>query len=113
MNNIGDLQDQQAQIDRLKAEIAALHAERDSAVLVPIVPTPGLLMSMAMRYDHALALPGYYDKPRIGRYGDATHAQVLEATLSQMRQLHEEVAGTGFYSPDREAFYVAKMGDTK
>lgn len=77
-------------------------------------PTPGLLMSMAIRHDHGLGVPGYYDNLRDmwirpGKVADMmpTHAQVLESTLRQMRQLWEEVAGQGFYSPDKEAEYVA------
>ena len=31
----------------------------------------------------------------------------LASTLVQMRQIWEEVAGQGFYSPEREAHYAA------
>ncbi len=68
-------------------------------------PSPGLLMSMAMRYDHGLGVPGYYDSIR--REGDPTRAQRLESTLRIMRQLWEEAGGNGFYSADREAEYAA------
>lgn len=62
-------------------------------------------MSMALRYDHGLAVPGYYDTFR--RPGDPTHAQRLEQTLRTMRKLWEEVTGNGFYSPEKEADYAA------
>ena len=69
-------------------------------------PSPGLLMSMAIRYDHALGCPGYYDHPLVGTPG-ITHAQRLLSTLTTMRQLWEEVVGQGFYRPEKEAEYAA------
>lgn len=81
---------------------------------LPKDPPPGLLMSMAIRYDHALGCPGYYDgiKELLGRDGP-THAQRLASTLTQMRQLYEEVSGHGFYSPEREAEYAAMLPNEK
>lgn len=69
-------------------------------------------MSMAIRYDHALGMPGYYDSQNrlFGNRGglpEPTHAMRLASTLIQMRQIWEEVAGQGFYSPEREANYAA------
>lgn len=75
-------------------------------VMVPTVPTTGLLMSMAIRSDHGLAIPGYYDQSFFG-VERTTHAERLRSTLSQMRQLHEEVVGTGFYKPENDAEYAA------
>lgn len=77
-------------------------------------PSPGLLMSMAMRYDHGLALPGYYDQMNAamktaGMEPKATHAERLKSTLRTMRQLWEEVTGNGFYAPELEAEYAAKV----
>jgi hypothetical protein len=69
--------------------------------LIQKEPTPGVLMSMAIRYDHGLGCPGYYDQ-----FGDGNHQRRLESTLRTMRQLYEEVTGTGFYSPDKEAYYA-------
>lgn len=66
-------------------------------------PPPGLLMSMALRFDHALGLPGFYD--RMGQPGD--HQRRLEDTLVSMRQVWEEVVGLGFYRPDLEDRYAA------
>ena len=60
-------------------------------------PPPGLLMSMAIRWDHALGLDGYYDQ--FGKPGD--HKLKLESTLRDMRRLWEEVTGRGFFQyPD-------------
>lgn len=80
--------------------------------LAPIEPSNALLMSMAIRFDHALALPGYYDQfsafmaqstKGVAPAPAATHAQRLASTLSTMRQLHEEVVGKGFYNPLNES----------
>lgn len=76
---------------------------------LPKDPPPGLLMSMAMRYDHALGMPGYYDELNLmmnAPTGTPTHAERLDATLRTMRQLYEEVSGNGFYSPEKEAWYA-------
>lgn len=75
---------------------------------IPVEPTPGLLMSMAVRYDHALGMPGFYDQTLFGKkVSDIDHAERLRQAISTMRQLHEEVVGTGFYKPEREAEYAA------
>lgn len=75
-------------------------------------PSSGLLMSMAIRYDHALAVPGYYDRlpPGFGLPGSNAggHASRLQSTLCTMRKLWEEVVGAGFYAPEREASYVER-----
>lgn len=74
---------------------------------LPAEPPRGLLMSMAMRYDHALGAPGFYDQfAQFGLGHGITHAQRLDGTLRTMRQLYEEVSGHGFYSPERDAWYV-------
>jgi hypothetical protein len=72
---------------------------------LPNEPTIGLLMSMALRYDHGLGMPGYYDQPFLKQDG-VSHARRLESTISTMRQLYEEASGNGFYSPDKEPSYV-------
>lgn len=41
------------------AILTALEAK--GLVIVPVEPTDELLMSMAVRYDHGLGVPGYYD----------------------------------------------------
>lgn len=77
-------------------------------VIVPKTPTPGLLMSMALRSDHGLGCPGYYDQEIFGEKM-ATHADMVESAITQMRQLHEEVVGTGFYDPTKEEEYRTFM----
>jgi hypothetical protein len=88
-----------------------LEAAEANARRLPKEPPPGLLMSMAIRYDHALGLPGYYDQMAavwwMGTTPSPSHAERLESTLRTMRQLYEEVAGHGFYSPEEEAEYAA------
>ncbi len=69
-------------------------------VIVPVEPTEALLLSMAVRYDHGLGIPGYYDQELFAGSG-ITHAQRLQGALSTMRQLHEEVVGKGFYRPSK------------
>lgn len=91
------------QRDILLERVAALEASHSAKL--PKEPSPGLLMSMALRYDHALGCDGYYDSPESG----ITHAQRLKSTLSTMRQIYEEVAGTGFYAPDKESSYAVMI----
>ena len=64
-------------------------------------PSLGLLMSMEIRYDHALGIPGHYDSG-IYKHLGVTHQQRLENTISTMRQLWEEIAGQGFWSPEQD-----------
>lgn len=80
-------------------------AERER--LLPKDPPFGLLMSMAVRYDHGLGMPGYYDHGAFKRFNGDSHAKRLEGVLSIMRQLYEEVSRQGFYSDDREDEYSA------
>lgn len=95
----------------LEAALGALrpeptHAERG----LPAGATPGLLISMALRYDPALGMPGYYDRARLaqGPRGAAlpTHAQQYHRVLAIVAQLYEEATGQGFYSPDKEDLYT-------
>lgn len=71
-------------------------------------PPPGLLMSIAMRLDHGLGCPGYYDQPIFSR-DKISHRERLNATLITARQVYEEVTGQGFYSPEREDEYIRLM----
>lgn len=92
----------------LLAENEALRKEREGKVLVSVAPSDGLLMSMAIRSDHALGCPGYYDQKGLGRPNNGvSHARMLECALGDMRKLHEEVVGAGFYSPEKESDYQA------
>jgi len=71
--------------------------------LIPKDPPEGLLLSMAIRYDHGLGVEDYYDQPMFLNMDDhASHARKLESTIGKMRQLYEEVAGKGFYVWDKE-----------
>lgn len=81
-------------------------------VTVPAEPSMGRLMSMAIRYDHALGLPGYYDSVVFGARPPGTHARRLESTLVTMRQLYEEAVGLGFYRPEKEEEYAALITHT-
>lgn len=72
---------------------------------LPLNAPPGLLMSMALRYDHALGCPGYYDQEFLAQPG-VTHEMRLKSTLNIMQQLYEEVAGFGFYKPELEQKYA-------
>lgn len=78
------------------------HVGMRERVALPVEPPPGLLMSMAIRYDHGLGCPGYYDQSFFGAE-KISHEKRLESALTTMRQLYDEVAGYGFYSPDKEA----------
>lgn len=72
--------------------------------IIPKMPTPGLLKSMAIRYDHGLAVPGYYDLEFFNNES-GMHQQQIEAAISTMKQLHAEVVGEGFYRPELEDKY--------
>jgi hypothetical protein len=89
-------------------ENESLRAVLDGMVLVPVAPTPGLLMSMAIRHDHGLGVPGYYDQPLMQRANHGvSHARMVECALSDMRKIYEEVVGSGFFSSAKEADYAA------
>ena len=90
-------------IPDIKAFDTVYDKEGNKYKIIPVNPPKGLLMSMAIRSDHAIAWPGYYDK--YPRWEGCTHARMVEATLTEMNQLYEEVAGTGFYSFDKETEY--------
>lgn len=73
--------------------------------VVPKEPTPGLLKSMALRYDHGIFAP-HFDFGQ-GCPTVEERQRHIDVTLTTMKQLHEEVVGTGFYKPDKEDFYNA------
>ncbi|MFN3836734.1 MAG: hypothetical protein ACK4MI_03380 [Brevundimonas sp.] len=60
----------------------------DALRLVPVEPTEAVLTNMAIRFDHGLGCPGYYDNPI---FGEPNHARRFEAAKTTMRQLYEEV----------------------
>jgi hypothetical protein len=66
---------------------------------LPWEPPVGLLHSMAIRHDHALAVPGFYDHPIYRLSGNnATHEDRYNHAIRTMLQLYEEVSGHGFFS---------------
>lgn len=100
------LDDAKAWTKEYLRQVLEREPDEQAPPLLPKVPPPGLLMSMALRSDHGLGCPGYYDQQPFKDSPKGNHARRLEATISVMRQLYEEVAGYGFYSPDKEAGYV-------
>lgn len=72
-------------------EVANL--ELPETVEVPVKPTPGLLVSMAMRDRHDF---GLLDKT------------TQDACMRSMSQLHEEVVLRGFYQPYKEEGYASR-----
>lgn len=84
----------------------------NGAGVLPQSPPPGLLMSMAIRYDHGLGMRGYYDGlAGLGLGNGLTHRQRLLSTIGTMRQIYEEVSGHGFYRPEREEGYARALTD--
>lgn len=92
--------------DKESYELGRLHgaaAEAQRAAvpegwkLVPVKPTEAQLNSMAVRYDHGLGVPGYYDSDLFGNATGPSHQQRLDSTIRTMRQLYEEAIGEGFY----------------
>lgn len=72
---------------------------RELRRLTAVEPPEGVLESMAIRYDHGLAVPGYYDQPMFTNgCSEVTHQDRLESTIRIMRQLREEAVGNGFYN---------------
>ena len=74
--------------------------------IVPVQPTTGLLVSMAMRYDHTFIIPASDAFKGLG-----FTPEQRESLLVTMEQLHEEVVGAGFYNPSREDGYAACAKD--
>jgi hypothetical protein len=83
---------------KLMDEAAALKTK-----LLPKEPPPGLLVSMAIRMDHGLGVPGYYDQGM----SIESHTSRMKSTITVCRQLYEEVSGYGFYKPELESHYAA------
>lgn len=80
----------------MRAITAALRAAPDGFVLVPVEPTQGVLVSMAIRRDHGLGCPNYYDSPVFGA-DNVGHKRRMEVAIIEARQQYEEVVGRGFY----------------
>lgn len=93
----------------INLEFEAASTPPEGYVLRPVEPTPGLLMSMALRGDHALGCPGYYDQEMFKAGGHVSHQRTLEVAISEARKQHQEVVGAGLYSPEKEAGYAAML----
>lgn len=87
--------------------LSALSAQ-EQWVQVPREPTRGLLMSIALRLDHGLGCPGYYDQTLLGgKPGD--HQRRLDMALADARRAYDEIVGAGFWSQERNADYEAML----
>ena len=62
----------------------------------PTNPPKGLLISMAVRYDHSFLMPSTFLNKTIDS---------KNAVLTQMKQLYEEVSGNGFWKPENNDSY--------
>lgn len=68
----------------------------------PSEPPKGLLVSIALRLDHGLLLPGFAET-------EEEHKRRIECALSDARRAWEECTGNGFWSPERNAGYEASL----
>ena len=78
-----------------EAMLEQLKKQLEDRITLPTVPPEGLLLSMAIRFDHGLGVQGYYDDPM---FGPPSHQKRLESTIRTMNQLYEEVSGGGFFT---------------
>ena len=106
LRELGPLTDRLEKSSALAAPVHANAPPPDSSA----TPSVGLLVSMAIRLDHGLGCPGYYDSQAVSASG-LTHKRRLEAAMSTARQLWEEVTGHGFYSPEKEQQYAQLAQD--
>lgn len=76
--------------------------------------TPGLLISMAIRYDHSFGMEDWFaisaknKRPLYEKQIDILDkvAEIYRADGNGDVQLIEEMTGEGFYRPDLESSYV-------
>lgn len=88
-------------------------AQPDGWVMVPREPSIGRLVSMAIRSDHGLGVPGHYDRISELTAGDfGSQKSRMESAIRSMRQLYEEATGQGFYQPEKEDAYAAMLAAT-
>lgn len=69
-----------------------------SMVVVPREPTPELLVSMALRVNHGFGLDDERSR---------------EVQISNMRKVHEEIVGAGFYRDDRKEYYRTMLPEPR
>jgi hypothetical protein len=82
---LGDLRD-------LRWALSAASETRQSE------PPKGLLVSIALRLDHGLFLPGFAET-------EEEHKRRVQSALADARRAWEECSGNGFWSPERNAAY--------
>ena len=97
-----------AEVEPLYTPSAIEAAEKEKLEEMFSNPSEALLMSMAIRLDHGLGVPGYYDQ-----FEEGGHKKRLERVLSNVRQVWEEVAGCGFYSKEREGYYLNLLAESR
>lgn len=73
-------------------DYVALHPRLERTI--PAEPPLELLVSMAVRFDHGFGLLSH---------------RTQQMRIGQMRQLYEEIAGTGFFHESRKAFYLGML----
>lgn len=114
LENIANDRDYQT-LSKYIEQLEAHSYNPETHVVIPKKPSDGVLMSMAVRSDHGLAVPGYYDESAFAGsiQFPISHKKRLEGTISSMRQLYEEVAREGFYSDEQEASYVNMLKKSK
>lgn len=76
---------------------------RDLA-LVPVEPTPALLFSIAMRWDHAIGMDGYHDTFE----GPGAHARIKAELLERAERVHRTLVRP--QAPDRDLQAVLQQG---
>lgn len=85
-------------VSALRTRAADLPSVPDGWKLVPVEPSEEHLLSMAIRSDHGLGVPGHYDHPSYyAASGGVTHEKRLAGAIRDMRQLYEEAIGNGFF----------------
>lgn len=95
---------------KLKIKLAKLLVGKDYAV-IPVKPSKELLISMAIREDHAFGIPHDFNSDEeilIAREDNLNPWRQMQAKLNltqkekdsrlvTLSQIHEEVVGRGFY----------------
>jgi len=82
------------------AQLARLAQITDELANLLLDPSIGLLVSIAMRMDHALLMQLPDEKPD-------EHLNRIERTMNDARRALEEVSGTGFWTQERDKVYEA------
>lgn len=77
-------------------ELASRHLPREASL--------GLLVSIAMRLDHGFGMRRVLPEESEEAFHRRQHVLLLDAARA-----YEEIAGTGFYRPDREHLYVVQV----